>query len=293
MNRAQLVWTRLKADPFMFVVTAVGVMLVLVAFVVPLFVPIDPNAPHLLLRLQAPFWLGGHGGLLGTDELGRQLWLRILYGLRVSYLIPLSAVLIGAVVGVVIGLVAGYFGGWIDSVLMRFTDAALSFPGLLFAIMVTAIAQGGAWIIIVVLAMVSWMRYARVVRSSVIGLRESEFIASSAAVGLRSGTIIFRHLLPNTVAIAISVATLEVGRLMIAEASLSFLGFGVQPPGISLGLVLADGRQYLSHQWWLSTFSGLALALAVTTVSLVSNWLYRVLDPVSQGRVIEQVGARR
>lgn len=282
---ARFIWNRLKRDPFMFGVAALGVALVLAAFIVPLVVPVDPSEPDLPNRLQPPSWLGGTGGFLGTDELGRPLWLRILYGLRVTYLVPLSAVLIGAVIGVTIGLVAGYFGGWIDAVLMRLTDAALSFPGLLFAMMVTAIAQAGVFVIVIVLAMVSWMRYARVVRSEVLALRASEFIASCTAAGLSSRVIIFRHLLPNTVAIAISVATLEVARLMIAEASLSFLGFGLQPPGISLGLVLADGRQYLAHEWWLSTFSGLALALAVTTVSLVGNWLYRVTDPVARNRL--------
>jgi peptide/nickel transport system permease protein len=285
--QSQYLWARLKQDPFMFSVAVVGVLLILGAFIVPLFVQESPNTQNLLNRLQAPSWLGGTGGLLGTDELGRPLWLRILYGLRVSYLVPLSAVLIAAVFGIAIGLVAGFYGGWVDSVLMRFTDAALAFPGLLFAMLVTAIAKSGAIVvIIIVLAMLSWMRYARVVRAGVLRLRQSEFIASSTTVGLKPHVIIFRHLLPNTIGIAISVATLEVGRLMIAEASLSFLGFGVQPPGISLGLLLSDGQQYLAQQWWLSTFAGLALALAVITVSLVGNWLYRVTDPVARNQVI-------
>lgn len=285
--QSRYLWTRLKQDPFMFCVAVVGLLLLLSAFIVPVFIHQSPNTPNLLNRLQAPSWLGGTGGLLGTDELGRPLWLRILYGLRISYLVPLSAVLIAAVFGTAVGLVAGYCGGWVDSVLMRLTDAALAFPGLLFAMLVTAIAKSGAvTVIIVVLALLSWMRYARVVRAGVLGLRQSEFIASSTTVGLKPQVIMFRHLLPNTIGISISVATLEVGRLMIAEASLSFLGFGVQPPGISLGLILADGQQYIANQWWLSTFAGLALALAVTTVSLTGNWLYRVTDPLARNRVI-------
>lgn len=255
------------------------ILLAALAVFYPMLSPIDPNASRLDVRFQPPSISDGFAGLLGTDELGRYVLLRIAYGLRTSFLVGVLAVLVSAVIGSLIGLIAGYYGGRVDALLMRFTDVMMAFPGLLL-VMILVIAIGrGIVPLAVILGLLMWTLYARVVRGAVLSIRTTDLVNAHIAIGAGSGRVLFRHILPNVMPTVVSVVAVEFGRVMLAEASLSFLGFGVQEPTISLGAMLASGRQYLVQQWWLSTFTGIFLLVAVLAINLFGTWLERQSDP--------------
>jgi peptide/nickel transport system permease protein len=259
----------------------VAIALILSSVLVPFVSDLDASAPRLGKRLEAPSWAGGEGGLLGTDSLGRDLFLRIMYGMRTSFLVGASAALIGAVLGTLIGLISGYFGGAVDAVLMRLTDIELAFPAILLVMVLVTAIDRGVTALVVVLGLISWMLYARVVRGAVLTLRTTELVTATTGLGASTPRIIFVHVLPNVAASAVSLLAVTFAALMLAEASLSFIGFGVRPPRISLGAILSSGRDYLSTSWWISTFSGLALLLGVLSTNLIGNWLQRVTDPLT------------
>ncbi|MDR7482456.1 MAG: ABC transporter permease [Armatimonadota bacterium] len=254
---------------------------VAVAVLAPVLAPHDPLHQDLELRAGAPTItrsaLGAHP--LGNDQLGRDILSRLIYGSRVSLVVGSIAVLLGGSVGVTLGIAAGYFGGWADRIIMRAADIQLAFPFILLAMIIIAVAGPGITKLIGVLALSGWVTYARVVRSEVLSVREREFVQAARVVGLRDGRIMLRHILPNVTAPVIVVATLELARVVILEAALSFLGLGVQPPTPSWGRMLADGRDFLATAWWISTFPGLALMALVLGVNLVGDWLRDVLDP--------------
>lgn len=281
--RFRLLLQALRRDRFMMVVVAVAIALIVLSVGAPVFFSTDPISPEFGSRLEPPSWQGGpaQAGVMGTDQLGRPVWLRSLYGLRTSYVVGVGAVALGAAVGITLGLTAGYSGGRIDTIVMRLSDIQLSFPSLLLAMTVIVILRGGIGVLILVLGLNSWMLYARVARNLVLSYRTSDFVLATASLGASPTRIMWRHLLPNSLAPLVAVATLELARLMLGEATLSFLGFGVKPPTISLGSMLAEGRDYLSTQWWVSTFSGAMLAVAVLTVNLFGNWLERTSDPLN------------
>jgi peptide/nickel transport system permease protein len=255
--------------------------IIAVAVLAPVLAPHDPLHQDLELRAGAPTitlsGLGAHP--LGNDQLGRDMLSRLIYGSRVSLVVGTLAVLLGGSVGVVLGIVAGYFGGWADRIVMRVADIQLAFPFMLLAMIIIAVAGPGITSVIGVLALSGWVTYARVVRSEVLSVREREFVQAARAVGLRDGHIMLRHILPNVTPPIIVVATLELARVVVLEAALSFLGLGVQPPTPSWGRMLADGRDFLSTAWWISTFPGLAIMALVLGVNLVGDWLRDVLDP--------------
>ncbi len=272
----------LRASRFMMGVAVIAVLLFVASFGSATFFSTDPVSSDLSRRLEAPSWLGGDGGILGTDQLGRQLWIRLLYGLRTSFTISICAVVIGAVIGTAVGIVAGYFGRWVDSLIMRIADIQMSIPAMLLVMTIIAVMSGGrTYVLILVLGLNSWMLYARVARANVLTLKHRDFVVATVGLGARPRRVMWRHLLPNSLSALVAVATLELARIMLAEASLSFLGFGVQSPTISLGAILAEGRDYLQTQWWVSTFAGLVLALAVLTTNLLGSWLQRVSDPLT------------
>jgi len=256
----------------LFVVSSVGASLLLSSD--------DLNAADYDRVLEGPSWQGGNGGLLGTDRLGRSMFFRILAGLQTSYLVGLIAIVIGASVGIGIGLTAGYLGGRIDALLMRLTDVQLAFPALLMAMVVIGSIGGGALTVSVVLGLNSWMLYARVIRSIVLSMRQTDFIQALEAIGARPRRIMWSHLLPNSLGPLVAVGTIELARVMLAEASLSFVGLGVKAPAISLGAIMAEGRDYVVTQWWVTGFAGGALALAVLSLNITGSWLQRYLDPV-------------
>jgi len=262
-----------------------GLLLVLVLVLLALFGPLldlpDPTRTNLRARMAAPTWsftgLGTHP--LGTDQLGRDILSRIVAGSRVTLMVAGAAVVLGGVLGTLLGLIAGYFGGWLDRILMRLVDIQLAVPLMLLALMVVAALGPSLNNLIMVLALVSWVRYARIVRGQVLAVREREFVQSARAIGASAPRIILRHILPNVLTPAVVVATLELARVIVLEAGLSFLGLGVQPPSPSWGRMLAEGRTYISSAWWIITFPGLALMLTVLAVNLLGDWLRDYLDP--------------
>jgi peptide/nickel transport system permease protein len=254
---------------------------VLIALAAPLLAPHNPLTQDLERRAGAPTLsrtgLGVHP--LGNDQLGRDILSRIIYGSRVSLGVGLVAVVLGGATGVGLGIVSGYLGGWPDRVIMRVADIQLAFPFILLAMAIIAVAGPGLGKLIAVLALSGWVTYARVVRSEVLSVREREFVQAARAIGLRDGRIMLRHILPNVAAPIIVVSALELARVVILEAALSFLGLGVQPPMPSWGRMLADGRDFLATAWWISTVPGLAIMALVLGVNMVGDWLRDVLDP--------------
>lgn len=269
----------LRREPFMMAVGLLLLFLLLVAFLAPILSRVDPDQQDLLKRLRPPTWHIGYDGL-GTDQLGRSMWIRLADGMRTSYIVAIAAVALGFAIGVTAGLIAGYMGGRIDGVIMRVAEVQMSLPGLLIAIAILAVLGGGILPLIIILGLDNWMLYARITRSLVRTMRDSEFVLATRSLGATTRRTVFRHLLPNAAPALVAIATIELSRVMLAEAALSFLGFGIKPPTVSLGLVLAEGREYLAAQWWITTLAGGLLAIAVLCVSLFGNWLQRVTDPV-------------
>jgi len=259
----------------------VGLIVMLLLYVVtlltPLIAPYDPTAQGdiVLTRYQSPSFANP----MGTDKFGRDIFSRVLYGARISLTIGFIAVGLGVVVGGAVGSIAGYFGKWTDTVLMRFTDMMLSFPRLILLIVIIALFEPSIWLVVVVLGLTGWMSVARIVRGEVLSLREREFIQAAKVLGMSDRRIIMRHIIPNTLAPVIVYATLGIGNTILVEASLSFLGLGVQPPTPSWGNMINDGRDSLLTAWWISTFPGLAIVLTVTAFNLLGDGLRDALDP--------------
>jgi len=251
--------------------------LVLVAAVgAPLLVAQDPLRSDFAVGLQPP---GTQGHPLGTDQLGRDLLARVLYGARVALFIGLCCVLLTAVVGGLAGLLAGYYEGWLGAVIMRVADVQLSFPFILLALTINAIVGLGLRNIIVSLSVAGWVVYARVVRGEVLSVKEREFVHAAQALGLGRARLLFRHILPNVAPSIVIVGSLQFAQFIVAEAAISFLGFGVQPPTPAWGSMLSESRDYLYVAWWLAAFPGAALAVTALGINLVGDWLRDVLDP--------------
>ena len=265
-------------------------LVVLAAFVLagllaPLLAPHDPETPSLATRTLPPAGSGeGAFFLLGTDALGRDLLSRILFGARVSLVVGVCAVAIGGTLGTVLGLLAGFYGRGIDALITRLADLQLSIPFLILAIAVMAVLGAGLSKVILVLGLTSWIMYARVVRGEVLAVRGREYVLAARALGAPDRLLLWRHILPNVSTSAIVIGTFEIARAILSEASLSFLGLGVQPPTPSWGGMVADGREYLTTAWWISTWPGVAIAATVLAINLLGDWLRDVLDPASTGR---------
>ena len=256
---------------------AVTLILYAVSLLTPLIAPYDPTAQGdiVLTRYLPPSF----EHLMGTDKFGRDVFSRVLYGSRISLTIGFIAVGLGVIIGSAVGAIGGYFGRWTDTVLMRFTDMMLSFPRLILLIVIIALFEPTIWLVVVVLGLTGWMSVARIVRGEVLSLRSREFIQAARVLGMSDGRIITRHILPNTMAPVIVYATLGIGSTILVEATLSFLGLGVQPPTPSWGNMISDGRDALLTAWWISTFPGLAIVLTVTAFNLLGDGLRDALDP--------------
>ena len=256
-------------------------LLVLLAILGPTIGLPNPVKSELGARLIPPSWafadLASHP--LGTDQLGRDILSRIIHGSRVTLSVGLSAVVLGGFVGVMLGLVAGFFGGMTDRILMRLADMQLSLPLMLLALLVVAALGPSLQNLIIVLALTGWVRYARIIRGQVLSLREREFVLSARVIGASPMRIMLYHILPNVLTPALVVATLELARVIVMEAALSFLGLGIQPPSPSWGRMLAEGRTLISSAWWITTFPGVAILLTVLSVNLVGDWLRDHFDP--------------
>ncbi|MDQ2140409.1 ABC transporter permease [Alcaligenaceae bacterium B3P038] len=254
------------------------------ASALPWLAPFDPAAISLSARLKPPAWIDGGTAAhwLGTDNLGRDVLSRVLHGARLSIFIGSSVVAISAGFGVLVGLCAGYFGGRFDMVVMRWVDVHVAFPGLLLSLTILMVLGPSVPTVIIALALNGWMVYARQVRSLVLSLRQAPYVESAEVAGARAARVLWRHILPNLAAPLATLMVLEFARVVLAEAALSFLGVGVQPPGVSWGLDVANGRNYLTRAWWLATFPGLSIALTVLAVNLAASRLRLAMDPQEQ-----------
>lgn len=277
VNRKKLVF--LKRFPL-----GGGVILLaflLTSLLAPWIAKYDPAAQDLTKTLQPPAWEEGGSSthLLGTDQMGRDLFSRLVFGARVSLLVGFCSVLLAMGFGTWAGLIAGFFGGWLESLIMRFTDMQLAMPFILMAIAIIGALGPNTRNIIIVLAVCNWATYARLIRGEVLSVKQNEFVELAVINGAKTTRILFLHILPNVVNSLIVMATLDLGRMIIFEGGLSFLGLGVQPPVPSWGNMLADGRAYLSVAWYQATFPGLAMMLVVLGTNLFGDWLRDVLDP--------------
>jgi len=257
--------------------------LILVAALADFIAPYDPTFPVKGAEIFAPpFWMEG-GSLatpLGTDFQGRDILSRLIFGARVSLLVGLMGTLVAGTIGTAMGILSGYVGGWVDQIIMRVTDAWLALPAIVFAIFLAAMLGPSMWNIIVILGLVYWTRYARVVRGEVLTLRERDFVKLAEIAGASKFRVIKKHILPNVMNTATVLASLTVGVVIIAEASLSFLGVGVPPPQPAWGLMLSEARPTLmAGQWWLTVFPGACILLIVLATQLFGDWLRVRLDP--------------
>jgi len=232
--------------------------------------------------------------VLGTDHLGRDVLSRVIYGSRVSLMVGTGVVLIAGSFGVVMGLLAGYRGGRTDSYVMRWIDTQVAFPGLLLALIILAVIGPSMTTVIIVLSLNGWMVYGRITRGAVLSVRQKPYVEAAEILGCKGKRVIFRHILPNLTSPLLTLAILEFARIVLAEAALSFLGLGIQPPATSWGLDVATGKDYLFRAWWLVTMPGIAIALTVLAVNLVASWMRLISDPQEREKQFaRQMAARR
>ena len=260
---------------------ALAAAIVLAALAAPWVAPRSPLRIETASRLQPPgtLYRDGTVALLGTDQVGRDVLSRIVHGARVSLTVGFAAVVVAGAIGLTVGLVSGYYAGWTDTLVMRLADIQLGFPGILLAIAITAVLGASVENLVVSLGVTRWVAYARLTRGVVLSLREREFVESARALGASDLAIVARHIVPAVTTTLLILATIEVGRVIVAEASLSFLGLGIEPPAPSWGGMVADGRQYLFGAWWVSTFPGLAIGLTTLVFGLAGDRLRDYLDP--------------
>jgi peptide/nickel transport system permease protein len=264
-------------------VAAAVVMLLIVASAVfaPFIAPHDPLAVNIRHRLGPPAWMAGGVAehLLGTDQVGRDLLSRMIYGGRVSLVVGVIAVIMSATIGVLLGLAAGYFGGNTDWTIMTLVNVMLTFPFVLLALAVIAVLGPSLTNMILVLGAAGWPIYARVIRAETLAIREREFVLAGRALGMSHARIVFRQIVPNLVSVIVVIATLQVAQVIILESFLSFLGLGVQPPTPAWGNMLGEGRVYMLNSWWIATFPGLAIFVTTLVINLMGNALRDWLDP--------------
>jgi peptide/nickel transport system permease protein len=280
----RLRWRRvsLRLGDFPLIPTLILVSVGLVAIFANVLAPHNPEVGSLAVRFRPPFWQTGGSTqyLLGTDQLGRDVLSRLIFGARVSMIVGFTAVIFAGVVGTGLGIISGYLGGWVDQVIMRLTDTWLALPALTFAIFLAAIVGPSMWNIVIILGITYWTRYARVIRGEVLSLKEREFVRLAIVAGCSKWTIMLRHIMPNVINSAIVLGTLMLGVVIITEATLSFLGVGVPPPQPAWGLMLSDGKQGLMvGRWWLTIFPGCCIMLMVLSANLLGDWLRVKLDP--------------
>ena len=274
------VWSLLRRYPVVPVAVLLIVLVIPAAFA-ELVAPHDPIAGDLRDRLLPPAWADGGewSHPLGTDRQGRDILSRMIYGARTAAVVSLAALAVGGVIGSALGLVAGYYGRWWDHVIMRLVDISLSMPLILLALVLVVLFEPGTGTTVAVVALLLWSRYARQVRAEALTLKEMDFVARARVAGASDVRIIFRHILPNVYNTIIVLATLQVGNVILLEASLSFLGAGIPPPNPAWGVMVAEGRDFIVTSWWLSVIPGLAIMCTVLSMNLLGDWLRDYLDP--------------
>ncbi|HEV8228048.1 MAG TPA: ABC transporter permease [Methylomirabilota bacterium] len=272
----------LRVEGFPWIPTAILGVIALVAIFANVIAPYNPEIGVLGDRFRPPAWQtgGSEAHLLGTDHVGRDVLSRLIFGARVSMVVGFTAVIVAGILGTTLGILSGYLGGWVDQVIMRVTDTWLALPALTFAIFLAAVVGPSEMNIVIILGAVYWTRYARVIRSEVLSLRERDFVRLAIVAGCSKKTIMRRHILPNVLNSAIVLGTLMLGVVIVTEAALSFLGVGVPPPKPAWGLMLADGKKGLmAGYWWLTVLPGICIMLMVLSANLLGDWLRVKFDP--------------
>jgi ABC-type dipeptide/oligopeptide/nickel transport system permease subunit len=263
------------------VAAAIMLLIVVSAVAAPWLAPYSPVEVDIQHRLGPPAWMDGgkREHVLGTDQIGRDLFSRMIYGGRVSLLIGVAAVLVSSTIGVLLGLGAGYFGSRTDWIIMTLVNVMLTFPFVLLALAVIAVLGPSLVNMVIVLGVADWPLYARVIRAETMAIRERDFITAGRALGMSHLRIVFRQILPNLVSVIVVIATLQVARVIILESFLSFLGLGVQPPTPAWGNMLGEGRVYMLNSWWIAAFPGAAIFITTLAINLMGNALRDWLDP--------------
>lgn len=274
-------WLRFLRNPLPVIGLLLVLSFVLAALLAPWVAPHDPNAADLRNRLSPPSWLPGGSPeyLLGTDQLGRDVLSRLIHGSRVPLIVGFGSIIVTLVLGVTLGLAASYWRGIVESAIMRVVDTLLAIPNILLYLAAIGVAGPSLGSLILIISLVSWTTFARVVHSEVLSVRKREFVEAASALGAHHFRIILRHILPNVTASIIVVATLNVATIIVLEAALSFLGLGVPAPAVTWGAMLSDGRDYVATAWWMATFPGLCITLLGLGLIFIGDWLRDVLDP--------------
>jgi peptide/nickel transport system permease protein len=268
-------WRRFKKNKLAVAGGIVVILLFAISFLAPYISPYDPAAIDVTARLQAP----SKAHPFGTDQLGRDILSRMIWGSRISLKVGFVAVGIATAIGIILGALSGYYGGWVDSVIMRFVDLMLCFPAFFLILAVIAILEPSIWNIMIVIGVTGWMGVARLVRAEFLTLKGRDFVQAARAMGANDGRIIFGHILPNALAPVLVSATLGVAGAILTESALSFLGIGVQPPTPSWGNILTEGKDNISIAWWLSMYPGLAILVTVLGYNLLGEGIRDSLDP--------------
>jgi len=272
-------WDNLRRMPLLQLI--VIALFVIMAVFGNWLAPSDPYETSLRARMLPPAWLEGGDAkyLLGTDRLGRDVLSRIIVGAQPSFIVALAALAFGSVLGSFVGMISGYLGGRVDAVIMRFADGTMAFPLILVALLLAAVLGPGGHTVVIAACIVLWARFARLIRSEVLSVKEREFIKLARIAGASKWRIMIVHVLPNVLNSVVVLLTLQLGFVIILEATLSFLGAGIPPPTPTWGQMVAEGRDYLEIAWWMSIFPGLAIALVVLSFNLLGDWLRDHTDP--------------
>ena len=281
LGQAYLSWLRLRRNPLAVIGLIISITLIAAAIFAPLLAPHDPIAQDLSRRLLPP---GTSGNWLGTDDFGRDILTRLLYGSRITLYIVMLVILTAPVAGLIIGTVAGYFGGWVDVILMRITDIFLAFPKLILALALVAVLGPGMENAVLAIALTAWPPYARVARAETLTVRNSDYIAAVKLQGAGPVRVIWGHVMPMCLPSVIIRVTLDMAGVILTAAGLGFLGLGVQPPLPEWGLMISAGRKFLFEQWWVATMPGLAIFIVSLGFNLLGDGLRDVLDPRSAGK---------
>lgn len=247
----------------------------------PLIAPFDPLSGDLMVTNMPPFWIEGGAVAypLGTDMLGRDIFSRLVFGARASLAVSLASIIIAGLIGTALGLVAGYFRGWVDTIIMRVVDLLLALPLVLVAL-VLAVTLGPSFLnVVIIFVLALWAEYARLIRAETLSLRERDFVKLARVADAGSARIMLRHILPNVTNTILVIAVLQVGRVILMEASLSFLGAGLPPPQPAWGIMVAEGRDLIGSQWWIATMPGVAIVVLIIALNLLGDWLRDMLDP--------------
>ena len=267
-------------------VTILFVVLIFPALTAQWTAPHDPLKQHLSIRLTAPVWDSGTpekptswSNVFGTDKQGRDILSRIMHGSRISLMVSLSALAIGGTVGTTLGLVSGYFGKWVDHLIMRIVDVFLALPLILMALVIVAVFGPSFWTAIGVISVLLWSRYTRQIRAEVLSIKQLDFIARAKVAGASNFRIITKHVFPNITNTLIVLGTLQVGTVILLEATLSFLGAGIPRPNPAWGVMVADGRDHIASAWWIAVMPGLAIMMVVLSMNMMGDWLRDKLDP--------------